>query len=96
MSVTEQVQECCDSCGCYAEVGTIISEGDDSVLLPIEADSEQEALDRLAQYAALAKQVCEEVVIQQQWQAEAGVLNASLTFTCTAEKLIFEMRARAI
>lgn len=96
MSVTEQVQECCDSCGCYAEVGTIINEGDDTLVLPIEADSEQAALARLEQYAALAKQVCDEVVIQQQWQADASVLNASLKFTCTAEKLIFEMRARAI
>lgn len=96
MSVTEQVQECCDACGCYAEVGTIISEGDETLLLPIEADSEQAALARLDQYAALAKQVCDAVVIQQQWQAETGVLNVALQFTCTAEKLIFEMRARAI
>lgn len=96
MSVQEQVQECCDSCGCYAEVGTIIGEGDESVVLPIEAASEAEAQARLAQYAALAKQICDAVVIQQQWQADTGVLTAGLQFTCTAEKLIFEMRARAI
>jgi len=96
MSVTEQVQECCDSCGCYAEVGTIIGEGDETLLLPIEADSEQAALAQLAPYAALAKQICAEVVIQPQWQADACVLNAALQFSCTAEKLIFEMRARAL
>ena len=40
MSVDEKVElnETCDSCGCFAEIGTIIGEGDDVMELVIEAD----------------------------------------------------------
>ena len=70
MSVDEKVElnETCDSCGCFAEIGTIIGEGDDVMELVIEAAAE----------------------------ADAVILKARLQFTCTAEKLIFEMRARSI
>lgn len=42
MSVEEKVElnETCDSCGCFAEIGTIIGEGDDVMELVIEAAAE--------------------------------------------------------
>ena len=98
MSVQEQVQETCEACGCVAEIGTIINEGDDTVKLSVEAENEASALARLEQFTALAREICDEVAVAHETlTVAAGVqVNASLTFSCTAEKIIFEMRSRAI
>ena len=98
MSVQEQVQETCEACGCVAEIGTIINEGDDTVKLSVEAENEASALARLEQFTALAREICDEVTVAHETQSDAGgvQVNASLTFSCTAEKIIFEMRSRAI
>lgn len=100
MSVDDKVElnETCDSCGCFAEIGTIIGEGDEVMELVIEAAEEAAARTKLAAYEALAKQVTEEARVSSELtQGANGVsLKARLQFTCTAEKLIFEMRARAI
>lgn len=98
MSVEEKVQETCDACGCYAEIGTIIGEGDDVLDLEVSAATEAEARARLAEYAKLAHQVSAEAVISEQMQAvaEGVIIKARIQFGCTAEKLIFEMRARVL
>ena len=100
MSVDEKVElnETCDSCGCFAEIGTIIGEGDDVMELVIEAAAEADARAKLAAYEALAKQVTAEAVIDSELFlfVDGVILKARLQFTCTAEKLIFEMRARSI
>ena len=98
MSVQEQVQETCEACGCVAEIGTIINEGDDTVKFSVEAENEASALARLEQFTALAREICDEVTVAHETQSVAGgvQVNASLTFSCTAEKIIFEMRSRAI
>ena len=100
MSVDEKVElnETCDSCGCFAEIGTIIGEGDDVMELVIEAAAEADARAKLAAYEALAKQVTAEAVIDSELTqgADGVILKARLQFTCTAEKLIFELRARSI
>ena len=100
MPVDEKVElnETCDSCGCFAEIGTIIGEGDDVMELVIEAAAEADARAKLAAYEALAKQVTAEAVIDSELTqgADGVILKARLQFTCTAEKLIFEMRARSI
>ncbi|MFM4703965.1 YfcZ/YiiS family protein [Aeromonas bivalvium] len=98
MSVEDKVQETCDSCGCFAEIGTIIGEGDDVLDLVIAAPTEATALAKLAGYETLARQVCAEVELSHSLaQGADGVeLKARLQFTCTAEKLIFEMRSRSL
>ena len=100
MSVDEKVElnETCDSCGCFAEIGTIIGEGDDVMELVIEAAAEADARATPAAYEALAQQVTAEAVIDSELTqgADGVILKARLQFTCTAEKLIFEMRARSI
>ena len=65
MSVDEKVElnETCDSCGCFAEIGTIIGEGDDVMELVIEAAAEADARAKLAAYEALAKQVTAEAQV---------------------------------
>ena len=100
MSVDEKVElnETCDSCGCFAEIGTIIGEGDDVREGVTEPAAEAHARAKLAAYEALAKQVTAEAVIDSELTqgADGVILKARLQFTCTAEKLIFEMRARSI
>lgn len=98
MSVEEKVQETCDACGCYAEIGTIIGEGDDRLDLEVSAANETEARARLVEFIQLAHQVSSEVAISEQLQtvAEGVLIKARIQFTCTAEKLIFEMRARVL
>ena len=98
MSVEDKVQETCDSCGCFAEIGTIIGEGDDVLDLVIAAPTEQAARAKLASNETLAKQVSEEADVSCSLdQVADGVeLKARLQFTCTAEKLIFELRARSL
>ena len=98
MSVQEQVQETCEACGCVAEIGTIINEGDDTVKLSVEAENEASALAHLEQFTALAREICDEVAVAHETQTVAGgvQVNASLTFSCTAEKIIFDMRSPAI
>ena len=78
----EHKEEVCEACGCLAEVGTIIHEGDDVVVIPVEGDDEADAL----------AQVSSEL-----HTVDGGVvLNTTLQFTCTAEKMFFEMRARSV
>ena len=100
MSVDGKVElnETCDSCGCIAEIGTIIGEDVDVMELVVEAAAEADARAKLAAYEALAKQVTAEAVIDSELTqgADGVILKARLQFTCTAEKLIFEMRARSI
>ncbi len=55
MSVQEQVQETCEACGCVAEIGSIINEGDDRVTLCIEAGDEAAAANRLEAFIQLAR-----------------------------------------
>lgn len=90
--------EVCEACGVIAEVGTIIHEGDDVVVIPVEGDNETDAAERQARYVAVAKEVCADVQVSSELQqVEDGVvLNTTLQFTCTAEKMIFEMRARSV
>ena len=98
MSVQEQVQETCEACGCVAEIGSIINEGDDQVTLTVEAADAASAEAQLEKFVELARSIYSDVVVAKETQTTAGgvVLNCALTFSCTAEKIIFEMRSRAI
>ena len=66
--------------------------------LVIEAPTEADARAKLAAYEALAKQVTAEASVSSELSqgAEGVILKARLQFTCTAEKLIFELRARSV
>ena len=98
MSVEEHVQETCEACGCVAEIGSVIGEGDETLHFTIESDDAAGAEARLAKYEALAREIYPEVIVAKQASDLSGrfSLAVSLQFSCTAEKLIFEMRARAI
>jgi len=99
MSVDEKVElnETCDSCGCFAEIGTIIGEGDDVMDLVIEAAPRRMPAPSWLPMKLWPTGHCRSSSEQRTDQGANGViLKARLQFTCTAEKLIFEMRARSI
>ena len=98
MAAKEQMQETCEACGCVAEVGTIINEGDDVLHLTLSAANEADAKALLVRYEALARQISAEVQVTTVSRnvAELVELDVTLLFGCTAEKLIFEMRARTL
>ena len=98
MTTVDHMEEECEACGCVAEVGTIIRDGDDLVMIPVEGDNEEDARARQERYIAVAKEACPDVLVSSELQTveDGVVLNTTLQFTCTAEKMIFEMRARFV
>jgi len=78
--------------------GTIIGEGDEILHFTVAAANEADAKARVAPFEALAKEICGEVKVATVSRnvGETVELDVSLQFTCTAEKLIFEMRSRAL
>lgn len=94
----ESKEEVCEACGCLAEVGTIIREGDETVVIPVEGNDEADARARQARYLDVAKMACPGVKMQDELQQTSSgvVLQTVFEFTCTAEKMIFELRARSV
>ncbi|KQA26140.1 hypothetical protein AAY53_11455 [Vibrio metoecus] len=90
--------EVCEACGCAGEIGFIIREGDDVTLkflylAPYKAHLEG----KLAEYVALAKQVCANVEYEvAPAESDATELHARFKFEVSAEKLIFELKTRAL
>ncbi|HIP76346.1 MAG TPA: DUF406 family protein [Psychromonas hadalis] len=88
----------CEACGTIVELGSVIAEDDTVLVLPFEG-SDEAGVKALAQkYIDAAKARFDTVdVAQEESKTEAGIeVKIALTFTCTAEKLIFEMGLSAI
>ncbi|NQZ94472.1 MAG: DUF406 family protein [Moritella sp.] len=83
-----------DCCGAFAEIGSIIHADDTELSFPISFDS-QLAVDekRRELEAYVDEQFDEAVTINFTAQDEHAYL-VTLSFTCTAEKMIFEMNLR--
>ena len=75
-----------------------LKSGRDVLHLTLSAANEADAKALLARYEALARQISAEVQVTTVSRnvAELVELDVTLQFGCTAEKLIFEMRARSI
>jgi uncharacterized protein YfcZ (UPF0381/DUF406 family) len=86
----------CTECGATAEIGTIIHANDNLAEGVITSDDKHKTIDLYDKYVALAKSITEEVVCNCVDSNEGKVRNYSFNFTCTAEKMIFEMRVRSI
>lgn len=90
-------QEVCEACGCAGEIGFIIQEGDEVALLEINAANKAALEVEFAKYLELAKQVTSEVEHEvQPMEDDATLLQARFKFTCSAEKLIFELKTRTL
>lgn len=89
--------EVCEACGCSAEMGFIIKEGDDVAEVTIFAQGKDVLLAQLQPYLDLAKRVNENYEHQiEEIADDATQLTARIKFECSAEKLIFELQSRSL
>jgi uncharacterized protein YfcZ (UPF0381/DUF406 family) len=89
--------EVCEACGCSAEVGFMIKEGDEVADVSLFGESKQLLEQELAKYIALAQQINANVVHEVATMADdAKELHAKFKFEVSAEKLIFELKSRSI
>jgi len=83
-----------DCCGAFAEIGSIIQPDDTELSFPITFDSQQAADTKRSEIEAyVVAQFGEAVTVDFTAQDENSYL-VKLNFTCTAEKMIFEMNLR--
>jgi len=83
----------CEACGSIVELGSVISDNDDVLVLPFTG-ADKASVELLAQkYIDAAQARFPEVVVNKEESSDADGehINLTLTFDCTAEKLIFEM-----
>lgn len=97
MSKDEVFKEACSDCGCTAEVGTIIGENDVTYECELNGTKE-EVIQTFTEYEQVAKDVDNTVQISFNDAETNGQLTrkATFVFSCSAEKLIFQMKAHAI
>ncbi|AAW87664.1 YfcZ/YiiS family protein [Aliivibrio fischeri] len=86
----------CEACGCSAEMGFVIKEGDDVAEVSIFADNKVLLESEFSNYLALAKEVCADVEHSIVITEDEKELHARLKFSCSAEKLIYELKTRSL
>lgn len=93
----ENQTDTCDACGVSAEIGYIISEGDEVAEVTIHGDSKDAVQARFEQYLALAESINPAVKHDfDPQQFDGSRAHIKLQFECSAEKLIFELRSRGL
>lgn len=92
-----EVNEVCEACGCSAEMGFFIKEGDEVAEVTIYANDKDQLQGELDKYVALAKEVCAAAEFESTPIEEGTTeLNARFKFEVSAEKLIFELKSRSL
>ncbi|MBQ8708892.1 MAG: DUF406 family protein [Succinivibrionaceae bacterium] len=86
----------CAECGATAEIGTVIRAGDDVYRGEISAENPQAVASLYQKYLDLAQSVCGELKSEYTDENGGKARKYTFAFTCTAEKMIFELRARNI
>ncbi|OOE57112.1 hypothetical protein BZG13_12345 [Salinivibrio sp. ML323] len=93
----ENQTDTCDACGVSAEIGYIISEGDEVADVTIQGESKDAVQARFEQYLALAESINPAVKHDfDPQQFDGNGAHIKLQFECSAEKLIFELRSRGL
>ncbi len=82
------VTECC---GAFMDVGAVIAEEDAILTLTYDAPTQADAEAEFQAVAERAKARFADVKAQAQWSAADKRLTGTLSFSCAAERLIFEM-----
>ncbi len=98
MSQDQNTNDVCEACGTIVELGSVITEDDTVLILPFTG-ADKASVEQLAQKyidAAKARFATVEVTTQESHGADSVTLEVSLSFECTAEKLIFEMNLSTI
>ena len=88
----------CEACGTIVELGSVINDDDCVLSLPFSGSDKKSVTDLVQKYIDAAKQRFPEVIIatEESCDKEGEHCQLSLTFDCTAEKLIFEMALSTI
>ena len=84
----------CTECGAAAEIGTVIRAGDDVYSGTITSDEPLSTESMYKKCQALAEDICSDVKAEFSDEDSGKVRKYTFAFTCTAEKMIFEMRLR--
>ncbi len=84
----------CTECGATAEIGTVIKAGDDVFVGTVNSDNAQAASELYEKILALAHDICSEVKAEYSDEDGGRIRKYKFIFTCTAEKMIFELRLR--
>ncbi len=92
----EKNDDVCEACGVFVELGSVIHEDDNVLTLPISAPSVEVAQPLADDYIQRAKTKYPDCEIEQVTQGlDAGIaIQLNIRFSCTAERLIFEMSLR--
>ncbi|NAW56429.1 MULTISPECIES: YfcZ/YiiS family protein [unclassified Vibrio] len=92
-----ETQDMCEACGCAGEMGFIIKEGDEVAEVTLFGASRSQLEAEFEKYAALAKEVCQNVEFEVSPMNDASnELHARFKFEVSAEKLIFELKTRSL
>ena len=92
----EILKDCSSDCGCMAEIGTIIHENDTVYDFKLEGNKEK-VLETFAKYEEAAKAVDSTVKINfKDNEGDSFVREGTFEFSCSAEKMIFQMRSGAL
>ncbi|WP_028118114.1 DUF406 family protein [Ferrimonas senticii] len=86
-------QTASDCCGAYADIGTVISAEDNVLEVNFAAADEAAGMAEFDAYLARAQQRFAEVTGDAAWDADSAMIKGQVTFSCAAERLIFEMGA---
>ncbi|ORT50950.1 hypothetical protein ST37_06015 [Vibrio sp. qd031] len=97
--MTEQYQdaELCEACGCSAEVGFMIKEGDEVSQVSLFSGSAETLKAEFDKYLALAKSINQNVQFEaSNIDADTTEMHVNFKFEVTAEKLIFDLKSRTL
>lgn len=86
----------CTECGATAEIGTVIHADDNVTQGEIVSDNAAKTSSLYDRYVQLAESITDEVNCEFTDENAGKNRKYCFTFTCTAEKMIFEMRVRSI
>lgn len=88
----------CDACGTIVELGSVITEDDTILILPFSGENKASIDTLIEKYITAAKERFPEVASNVEYQNVNDTVEGKLVlqFSCTAEKLIFEMGLSAL
>ncbi|MBD1558763.1 DUF406 family protein [Vibrio sp. S9_S30] len=96
MTTKAEDNQVCEACGCSAEMGFIIKEGDDVANISLFGRDFAALESELNKYIDLANTVSNEVKYESQRLEDEAGIETRFQFTCSAEKLIFELKTRTL
>ncbi|QUJ69284.1 DUF406 family protein (plasmid) [Photobacterium sp. GJ3] len=96
MADLKHLEAPCEACGVAAEIGFLIREGDDVSELDFRGEHRVAIESEFEPYLRLAQSVNAAVQHECLFLANDTEMKARLHFECSAEKIIFDLKSRAL